>query len=91
MDAFERDFSAIDWSLAPENIDTDLSFKTIKTISMRTKKIQETCGKGSKKYSKKTHKTNSQSSLLVENETTTNITQMTEHINQYFTSTGKNL
>ena len=52
---------------------------------MRTKKIQETCGKGSKKYSKKTHKTNSQSSLLVENET------ITEHINQYFTSTGKNL
>ena len=28
MDAFERDFSAGDCSLATENIDTDLSFKT---------------------------------------------------------------
>ena len=28
MNAFERDLSAIDWSLATENIDTDLSFKT---------------------------------------------------------------
>ena len=28
MDAFERDLSAIDWSLATENIDGDLSFKT---------------------------------------------------------------
>ena len=28
MDVFEKDLSAIDWSLATENIDTDLSFKT---------------------------------------------------------------
>ena len=28
MDAFERDLSAIAWSLATENIDIDLSFKT---------------------------------------------------------------
>ena len=29
MNAFERDLSAIDWSLATENIDVDLNFKTI--------------------------------------------------------------
>ena len=40
---------------------------------------------------KKAHKTNSPSSLLVDNETIANIPQMTEHFNQYFTSTGKNL
>ena len=28
MDAFERDLSAIEWSLATKNIDTNLSFKT---------------------------------------------------------------
>ena len=28
MDTFERDLSTIDWSLATENIDADLSFKT---------------------------------------------------------------
>ena len=42
-------------------------------------------------YSKKAHKTISPSSLLVGNETITNITQMTEHFNQYFTSIGKTL
>ena len=44
-----------------------------------------------KLYSKKTHKTNSPYSLLVDNETITNITQNAEHFNQYFTSIGKNL
>ena len=29
IDAFERDLSAIDWSLATENVDADLNFKTI--------------------------------------------------------------
>ena len=42
-------------------------------------------------YSKKAHKTNSSSSLLGDNETITNIPQMPEHFNQYFTSIGKNL
>ena len=28
MDAYERDLSAVDWSLATENIVTNLSFKT---------------------------------------------------------------
>ena len=42
-------------------------------------------------YFKKAHKTISPSSLLVGNETITNITQMTEHFNQYFTSIGKTL
>ena len=28
MDAYERDLSAVDWSLATENIVTKLSFKT---------------------------------------------------------------
>ena len=28
MDVFEKDLTATDWSLATENIDTDLSFKT---------------------------------------------------------------
>ena len=42
-------------------------------------------------YSKKAHKTKSPSSLLVNNETITNIPQMAEHFNQYFTSIGKNL
>ena len=27
MDAFEKDLSAIDWSLGTENTDTDLSYK----------------------------------------------------------------
>ena len=40
---------------------------------------------------KKVHKTNSPTSLLVENETITNMQQMAEHFNQYFTSIGKNL
>ena len=176
MDAFERYLSAIDWSLATENIDTDLSFKTflrlfhrvldkhaslkkttkrekkekikpwvtkgiIKYIKVRDKlykkfirsKIpQERESKYSafKKYrnkligllkisrqshyqnyfnenkknsralwqgineiinSKKADKTNSPSSLLVHNETLTNIPQMAEHFNEYFTSIGKNL
>ena len=42
-------------------------------------------------YFKKAHKTISPSSLLVGNETITNITQMTEHFNQYFTSSEKPL
>ena len=42
-------------------------------------------------YSKKAHKTDSPSSLLVDNETITNISQMAEHFNQYFTSTGENI
>ena len=42
-------------------------------------------------YSKKAHKTNSPSSLSVDNETITNISQMAEHFNQYFTLSGKNL
>ena len=42
-------------------------------------------------YSKTAHKTKTPSSLLVDNETITNIPQITEHFNQYFTSTGKNL
>ena len=42
-------------------------------------------------YSKKANKTNSPSSLIVYNETITNIPQMAEHFNQYFTSIGKNL
>ena len=60
---------------------------------MKTKKIQEPCGKGSMKLCilKKAHKTNSPSSLLVDNETITNIPQMAEHFNQYFTSIGKTL
>ena len=41
---------------------------------MKTKKIKEPCGKGLMKLS-----------LLVNNETTTNIPQMAEHFNQYFT------
>ena len=28
MDVFEKDLSAVDWSLATENIDTDLNLKT---------------------------------------------------------------
>ena len=42
-------------------------------------------------YSKEAHETNSPSSLLVDNEAITNIPQMAEHFNQYFTSIGKNL
>ena len=42
-------------------------------------------------YSKKAYKTNSPSPLLVDNKTITNIPQMAEHFNQYFTSIGKNL
>ena len=42
-------------------------------------------------YSKKAHKTNRPSSLLVYNKTVTNIQQMAEDFNQYFTSIGKNL
>ena len=42
-------------------------------------------------YSKKAHKTDSPSSLLVDNETITNISQMAKHFNQYFTSTGENV
>ena len=38
---------------------------------------------------KKAHKTNNPPSLLVENEAITNILQMAEHYNQYFTSIGK--
>ena len=34
MDAFERDLSAIDWSLATENIDINLSFKTFFQLSI---------------------------------------------------------
>ena len=36
-------------------------------------------------YSKKAHKTNSPSSLLVGNETITNMPQIVEHFNQSFT------
>ena len=45
----------------------------------KNKKFQEPCGKGSMKLYilKKIHKTNSPSSLLVDNETITNISQMT--------------
>ena len=35
MDAFERGISAIDWSLASENIDTDLSIKTFSRLFRR--------------------------------------------------------
>ena len=35
MDVFQRDLAAIDWSLANENIDTDLSFKTFFGLSHR--------------------------------------------------------
>ena len=42
-------------------------------------------------YSKKAHKTNSPSSLLVDNEILSNLPQMAEHFNQYFNSIGKNL
>ena len=175
MDAFDKDLSAIDWSLATENIDTDLSFKTflrlfhraldkhaplkkttkrekkekikpwvtkgiIKSIKVRGKLYKEFIRskipqereykysafkkyrnkligllkisrqshyqnyfnekKNSRAlwqgineiiYSKKAYKTNSPSSLLVDNKTITNIPQMTEHFNQYFTSIGKNL
>ena len=56
---------------------------------MKTKKIQEPCGQVI--HSKKAHKTNRPSSLLVYNKTVTNIQQMAEDFNQYFTSIGKNL
>ena len=35
INAFERDLSAIDWSLTTENIDTDLNFKTFLRIFRR--------------------------------------------------------
>ena len=35
MDAYERDLIAIDWSLATENIDIDLSFKTFLQLFYR--------------------------------------------------------
>ena len=35
INAFERDLSAIDWSLATENIDTNLNFKTFLRIFHR--------------------------------------------------------
>ena len=173
MDAFERDLSAIDWSLATGNTDIDLIFKsflrifyrvldkharlkktakrqkrekskpwvtkgiiksinvedilykdfirskipqereykyssafekynkstgllksvgshTIKAISMKTKRA---LWKGINEiiYSKKAHKTNNPSSLLVNNETITNIPQMAEDFYRYFTSIGKTL
>ena len=39
MDVFEKDLTATDWSLATENIDTDLSFKTFLRLFKRYNKI----------------------------------------------------
>ena len=64
--------------------------QTIKAISMKTKR---TLWKGINEiiYSKKAHKTNSPSSLLVNNGAITNIPQIAEDFYQYFTSIGKTL
>ena len=50
MDAFEKDLSAIDWSLGTENIDTDLSYKFF--LQTKEKKKEKINLLGYKRYNK---------------------------------------